>query len=159
MSVGELVEPRGSALAAFLPGLIALESAGFSPPWTAAALQEEADHPDGALLLLCASAPETEDAPQVLAYCCTRTLYDEVHLLRIATDPALRRRGLGARLLKEVLDRARARGHAVLLEVRGDNQAALGLYLAHGFAVIGRRRGYYSDGAEALVLRIELPAT
>jgi ribosomal-protein-alanine N-acetyltransferase len=39
------------------------------------------------------------------------------------------------------------------LEVSETNEAARALYAGAGFAVSGRRRGYYADGSDALVLR------
>jgi ribosomal-protein-alanine N-acetyltransferase len=48
---------------------------------------------------------------------------------------------------------AAARGAAAMfLEVSDRNAAARALYAASGFAEVGRRRRYYADGANALVL-------
>ena len=43
-------------------------------------------------------------------------------------------------------------GCAVLLEVRSDNIAATSLYQDMGFDVVGRRKRYYADGGDALLL-------
>jgi ribosomal-protein-alanine N-acetyltransferase len=40
--------------------------------------------------------------------------------------------------------------------VRPSNQAALELYRAQGFRPLGRRRGYYQDGEDALILGRDL---
>ena len=40
----------------------------------------------------------------------------------------------------------------VLLEVAASNVAARELYRAHGYVEISRRRAYYADGDDALVL-------
>jgi ribosomal-protein-alanine N-acetyltransferase len=42
----------------------------------------------------------------------------------------------------------------VLLEVREDNEAALGLYAQSGFVEIDRRPRYYRDGAAAVVMQL-----
>ena len=42
------------------------------------------------------------------------------------------------------------------LEVNVRNEPALGLYLGAGFEEVGRRRGYYSDGADALIMKRQL---
>ena len=62
-------------------------------------------------------------------------------------------------LLRHALAAAPARGCvAALLEVRSSNHPALRLYQERlGFALIGRRRGYYADSEDALVLRRDLP--
>lgn len=89
-----------------------------------------------------------------------RAVAGEAELLTIAVTPRKRRRGLGQRLLKAFLQDARARGaDAAFLEVAANNPAAIGLYLAAGFARVGRRPGYYPtpDGAiDALCFRRDL---
>lgn len=71
-------------------------------------------------------------------------------LYSIATAPAARGRGLGARLLAAAEAAARARGcRALRLEVRVDNPAAIGLYERAGYRRIGAYAGYYDDGADA----------
>jgi ribosomal-protein-alanine N-acetyltransferase len=40
----------------------------------------------------------------------------------------------------------------IFLEVSDRNGAARALYAAAGFEAVGRRRQYYTDGADALVL-------
>ena len=68
-----------------------------------------------------------------------------------------RRQGFGRCLIEAVKDQARDRGCArVYLEVAESNAAALQLYLNSGFAILGRRKGYYrsTEGSimDALVL-------
>lgn len=76
-------------------------------------------------------------------------------VMTVAVHPRLRGTGQGSVLLSALLDRARAAGAArVMLEVRADNEAALGLYRRHGFTVVHTRRGYYQPGGvDALVMR------
>jgi Acetyltransferases len=54
-----------------------------------------------------------------------------------------------------LVDEADKRGYEeVLLEVREDNPRARRLYLRHGFAEVGIRRGYYQpSGVDAVVMR------
>ena len=76
----------------------------------------------------------------------------EVHT--IGVDPAYQGRGIGRRLLDELLDFAG--GGAVYLEVRTDNDAAIALYRSVGFAQISLRRRYYRvSGADAYTMRRE----
>lgn len=89
----------------------------------------------------------------VAGYAVVSCAGEDAELQRIAVEEASRRAGVGGRLLDAVLERAAASGATrLLLEVREDNAAALGFYLAHGFAELARRRRYYRDGATALVL-------
>ncbi|OBG22395.1 ribosomal protein S18-alanine N-acetyltransferase [Mycobacterium sp. 852002-51057_SCH5723018] len=76
----------------------------------------------------------------------------EVHT--IGVDPAYQGRGIGRRLLDDLL--AFADGGAVYLEVRTDNEAAIALYRSSGFEQIGLRRRYYRvSGADAYTMRRE----
>lgn len=78
-------------------------------------------------------------------------------LLRIAVRPEHRGAGLATRLLAAAREQAAARGaEAMLLEVADDNAAARALYARDGFGEVGRRKGYYAGGVDALVLRREL---
>lgn len=86
----------------------------------------------------------------------------EAHLLNLAVDPRLQRRGLGSLLLTHVTEAARgARCKKLFLEVRPSNAAARALYARAGFAEAGRRREYYPDSdaggrEDALILCLPL---
>ena len=45
-----------------------------------------------------------------------------------------------------------AAGAAATLEVRADNGGALALYARLGFDEVGRRRRYYPDGGDAVLM-------
>lgn len=84
----------------------------------------------------------------------------EAHVLNVCVHPDFRCRGVGRRLLEDLLDAARAAGMIdAFLEVRPTNLSAIRLYLAMGFRQVGIRRGYYQavNGREdAAVLRLGL---
>jgi ribosomal-protein-alanine N-acetyltransferase len=89
-----------------------------------------------------------------------RAIAGEAEILTLAVLPEARRQGLGQGLMAAALARAAARGAAaMLLEVATDNAPAQALYASLGFAKVGRRRRYYADGRDALVLRRELALT
>lgn len=76
----------------------------------------------------------------------------EVHT--IGVDPQYQGRGIGRRLLGELL--GYADGGVVYLEVRTDNEAAIALYRSVGFEQIGLRKRYYrASGADAYTMRRE----
>src|SRR5580693_1090337 len=73
----------------------------------------------------------------------------EVHT--IGVDLAYQGRGIGTRLLAELLEFAD--GGVVYLEVRTDNEVAIALYRSAGFEQIGLRRRYYrASGADAYTM-------
>lgn len=78
----------------------------------------------------------------------------EGRVFSLAVDPAFRKRGVAAALLERALELYRSEGiPAVRLEVRVDNAPAQALYRRFGFEPVGRLPSYYSDGADALVMR------
>ena len=81
-----------------------------------------------------------------------RVAADEAELLTLAVLPERRRQGTGRALLRGWLPIAAAQGATtLLLEVEDGNASALALYVAEGLRQTGRRRGYYSSGADALL--------
>jgi ribosomal-protein-alanine N-acetyltransferase len=81
-----------------------------------------------------------------------RTAPFEYEVHTIGVDPVYQGRGIGRRLLDELLDFAD--GGVVYLEVRTDNEPAIALYDSAGFARIGLRRRYYRvSGADAYTMR------
>lgn len=75
----------------------------------------------------------------------------------IAVVPESEGQGIGSELLTQLIGEARCRGaEEVLLEVRADNPRAQRLYERFGFIRIHRRRRYYRDGVDALVMRLDL---
>lgn len=76
----------------------------------------------------------------------------EVHTM--AVDPAYQGTGLGKMLLRALLARADEYPATVFLEVRTDNDSAIGLYKDHGFEPVGVRKRYYQpSGADAYTMR------
>jgi [ribosomal protein S18]-alanine N-acetyltransferase len=86
-----------------------------------------------------------------------RIAAEDAEVLTLAVVPAARRQGVGGRLLQEAKALAASRGgSALFLEVATSNAAALALYRREGFVEVGRRRRYYADGSDALVMRATL---
>lgn len=136
------------AEAADAPALATLHAAAFPPAraWGAASIELMLTMP-GAFGLW------REGAGLVLA----RMAADEAEILTVGVAPEARRNGHGAALLREALAAARVRSAtAMFLEVAAGNTPALALYAREGFAEVGRRRRYYADGADALVLKRDL---
>lgn len=101
-----------------------------------------------------------EDEGQCIGYAIMSVGAGEAHVLNLCVAERMRRRGLGADLLAQLLEFAAATGaREIFLEVRPSNGAALHLYKTRGFSQIGVRRGYYQSvgGREdAVVLRRQL---
>ncbi|MFG1319640.1 GNAT family N-acetyltransferase [Xanthobacter autotrophicus] len=78
----------------------------------------------------------------------------EAEVLTVAVVTDRRRRGIGRALVSHHLARLAAEGVSTsFLEVEEGNLAARTLYERLGYREVGRRRGYYAGGADALLLR------
>lgn len=142
------------ATEADLPGLTALETLAFSSPWSETSLRQELKNHQAHVWIL---HPENAMAVEFLAYIDYWVVAGELHLLKIATHPAHVRRGYGRRLMDHMLEQGDAiSASQVTLEVRPNNDAALALYRDYGFREVGRRRNYYPDGNDALILGLLL---
>jgi ribosomal-protein-alanine N-acetyltransferase len=97
------------------------------------------------------------DDDVLAGYAVISLVSDVAELQRIAVAPAYRRAGVASALIEALLDlTAGTEADRVLLEVREDNEAALGLYAQSGFVEIDRRPRYYRDGAAAVVMQLLL---
>lgn len=147
--------------AADLPRLAELEETLFAPSaWSLGMLTEELGAPGRWYVGIDApdSAPAADATPRLVAYAGLWFDGDVAQVMTIGVDPAAQRRGLGSVLLDALVARARDLGaHAVLLEVRVDNEPALALYRRYGFEVLARRRRYYQpEDVDAFTMRLAL---
>lgn len=89
----------------------------------------------------------------VRGFLVARDLGPEWEIENVVVARSTRRRGLGTRLVRELLHHAQTQGaQAVFLEVREFNQAGRGLYSKLGFIEIGRRKSYYENPQEDALL-------
>lgn len=126
---------------------LGLSTASMATLKTASGL-EATDEPPGSALSL-----EATDQPILLGLGCYWAILDEAHITVLAIDPRYQRRGLGKWLLVNLLIDAGERALTrATLEVRPSNSRALALYESFGFETLGRRRRYYADGEDAVIL-------
>lgn len=84
-----------------------------------------------------------------------RTPPFEYEIHTIGVDPEFRGRGIG-RAMMDVLLEFTGPDAVVYLEVRTDNEPAIGLYTSLGFVTVGLRKRYYrASGADAYTMRRE----
>jgi [ribosomal protein S18]-alanine N-acetyltransferase len=94
-----------------------------------------------------------EAAQSLLGFLVARRMQTEWELENIVVAPSVRRRGIGRRLLAELVAQARAGGGtSMFLEVRKSNHGARMLYEQSGFVEAGFRKNYYSSPSEEAVL-------
>ena len=123
-----------------------VEMACFSMPWSRESFWEEAAQ-EAAYYLLAL------DDGEVIGYVGVWLLGEEGHITNVAVAPEMRRRGVGAALLAELMRIAMEHSvRSMTLEVRPSNTSALRLYEGLGFAAIGVRKKYYQDNDEDAIL-------
>ncbi len=127
-----------------LPQVVAIERRAFTSPWSLAMFVLELSKPSG----VCLAATSEEELVGYLV--CSR--YDTVwHVMNIAVDPDLGRRGIGTALIAALLEQVGPDAQ-VTLEVRRSNGGAQRLYERFGFRSAGVRPRYYADNGEDAVI-------
>lgn len=139
--------------------LLRIEEASFGNPWPHDAYVQELEREHGRLDV-------AEEGDVIVGFSCTwharlgkgPSSEVESHLLRIAVDQTVRRRGAGRALLDALVGRARALASShITLEVASQNRPAIALYGAAGFTEIARRVAYYrSPPDDAVIMRLQL---
>lgn len=136
-----------AATAADVADLVGLEVALFGVmAWSQAQISDEVSK---------GRVQVAEDEHGVTAYVITLMGGDVSDLLRIGVRTDHQRKRLAGILLTGAIEQAA--GDRMMLEVSEANVPALALYRGHGFEVIDRRRSYYRDGSDALIMSRPLP--
>ena len=130
-----------------LEEVLAIENESFSHPWNMDHFLDELKSTHAFPLL----AIDPEES--IIGYICPSLLLDEGHILNLAVHRNFRGQGVGQLLVERVLNDCRGGGAStVSLEVRHSNKAAIGLYQQLGFVETGRRRNYYDNREDAMLM-------
>ena len=127
-----------------------LDALCFDNPWSVRSFMGELDGSKEAFYVA-AHNPEGK----LMGFCGAAYIAGEGEINRVAVHPLYRGRGIAGDMLDLVLKDAEKSGIGdITLEVREANRTAIALYKNHGFAVEGRRQGYYAaTGENALLMR------
>ncbi|MEO5705612.1 MAG: GNAT family N-acetyltransferase [Alteraurantiacibacter sp.] len=133
-----------------LDGIMAVMETAFDPvygeAWNRRQVGDALLLPHTHFVLLDAAGHQPENAGEAAGFTLSRQIFDEEELLLIAVAQWARGRGLGHALMRQFLSQSAERGVVrQFLEMRDGNPAQR-LYLAHGFAAVGRRIDYYRTG-------------
>ena len=135
-----------------VPDVHRIESASFPTPWPDYAFKQEIQTNRLAHYLVVKAGDET------VGYGGMWLMVDEAHITTFAVLPEWRRRGIGGRLMLELMHVAlKLNAHIVTLEVRLSNHAARALYGKFGFRPVGIRPRYYSDNNEDALIMTTAP--
>ena len=132
-----------------LPQVLEIEQASFPLSWKGEFFLKELHHPYGWLWVA-----EKEDT--IVGYMCGWFVADEGEILKVAVHPSSRRCGVGKFLVEKAIGIAGYHGIRTLhLEVRVSNAEAIALYKLYSFHEVGKRRRYYENGEDALLMTWE----
>ena len=129
-----------------VPAVSKLENACFSTPWSEKSIRGEMNN-EWAFWL---TAMEGES---LLGYIGIQFGLDGGDIMTIATEPELRGKGIGKKLVLAAVEQLQEKHLGYLtLEVRPSNSPAIALYESLGFREVGRRKKYYRDPVEDALL-------
>lgn len=92
---------------------------------------------------------------EVVGYIDFMITFDSATINRLAVNEGYRRHGLGQALLDKMVEVCQKQKEPVswiTLEVRPSNKEACSLYLKNGWSQVTIKKGYYSDGEDALYM-------
>jgi len=129
-----------------LADILSIEKKVFKHPWSKEQLSWELN-----------SQPAAENyimlaRGNMIGYLFSHVVDDDVQILNIAIDIPFQHKGYGEQLLSYFLDQFNTDSN-IHLEVRKSNFPAINLYLKFGFHETGTRKGYYSDGEDAIIMQ------
>ena len=131
-----------------LEAVEAIERGSYPTPWSRSMFDAELRKPSSLAI-----GAFTSDGG-LAGYAFVSRYVDAWHVMNVAVQDDLRRRGIASALLERVFEVTATdprRGYT--LEVRVSNAGAIRLYEQLGFEARGIRRGYYTDNREdALIM-------
>ena len=127
--------------------LLEIENLSFRAPWSRESYTRELTENPLARYYGCFSEG------RLVAFAGFWLILDEGHIANIAVHPLYRKKGFGELLMRQVMIQGLLEGlHWMTLEVRVSNEAARNLYGKLGFRDLGKRRAYYEDGEDAVIM-------
>ncbi len=125
-----------------LPAIVRIESSTFSDPWTEANFRTDLTNSNAVTLVARRNG-------NCLGYLVCIAIDEYGYIANVAVDAAARSQGIGSSLLKELGKRLKQRKiYQMVLDVRISNIRAIKFYKEHGFTILTRRVGFYSEPPE-----------
>lgn len=121
-----------------------IESESIDCPWSLDLLKKEIGVDDFIVLQI---------GDRVVGYGSYYVTANEANLNNVAIDKFYRGNGYSKAIMQKLIDKAKAANlNAMTLEVSHLNAVAISLYEKFGFKTEGRRKNYYPDNSDALIM-------
>lgn len=122
----------------------------FDKFWNANVLASELENPLSDYIV----AVENEE---VVGYAGLWQPIDEGHITNIVTRKDKRGNHIGTKMLEEIINIAKDKKlKCVTLEVNEHNQTAIKLYKKYNFIEVGKRKKYYNNQDDAIIMTLEI---
>ncbi len=129
-----------------IPAVLEIEKRSNGSPWSDRSFRNELDHKHARFLVAMLEG-------EIVGYAGMWLVVDEAHITTVAVVPEHRRRGIGRKLMLELLAEAQMMGMVCsTLEVRAGNSAAIAMYVQLGYVATATRSAYYPDNKEDAVV-------
>ncbi|WP_321531080.1 ribosomal protein S18-alanine N-acetyltransferase [uncultured Desulfuromonas sp.] len=133
-----------------LTAVVTIERGCHQHPWNGHLFERELTNPVSRMSVVVAKE-------EIVGYLCVWVVAGEAEIHNIATACHWQRRGVASFVMEVLFRQLREEGiERLLLEVRVSNLAAIELYQRWGFETSCRRKGYYQDGEDALLMHCDL---
>lgn len=122
----------------------------FKNSWSLKNYIDEFNHPQSRL-------KKAVSKSRICGFAVSRTILDELHILRICTIKDFEKNNIASALLNSIIEDFKNKINVCFLEVGEDNLKALSFYKKNGFKITGKRKNYYAQGINALNMTKDLP--
>lgn len=123
----------------------------FDEFWTASVLEKELQNNLSSYIVAACDG-------NVVGYAGIWVPIDEAHITNIVVKKDERGKHIGTQLLEELINMAqKQRLKCITLEVNVNNKNAIQLYKKHNFEEVGRRKKYYNNTDDAIIMTLKLP--
>ncbi len=133
-----------------LEEVLRIEKENFKFPWKKSYFVYDLRRPNTYCLV-------AEINNKVVGYLIAWEIIDELHLANISVDRNYQKKGVGTKLMKEIISIAHLREiKKIYLETRVSNIGAQKFYQKLGFKYSYLRKGYYRDGEDAWIMEKDI---
>lgn len=130
--------------------VVNIESLCIDTPWGKEQIEKELNNEKATYF--CAVTNE-----KVVGYIGVWNIMDEGNITNIAVHPDFQRKGIGFMLLSKMIEFAKNEKMIFLtLEVNEENKKAISLYKKCDFEIIGRRKKYYHNKYDAILMNYNI---
>ena len=124
-----------------------IEKSVFKNYWSELSLNKELENKNFNLNLVCRLNNE------IIGYFFSKSVKNEYHILNFALKKNYQHRGFGKFFFNIIINEYILDG-SVFLEVKKSNLTAIHFYKKFNFKKIGFKKKYYSDGEDAIIMRL-----